>query len=577
MQRRNYAKTAVTATEPPDARTLASEAPSTEKVETDVLVIGAGVGGCMAALTASEAGVDVALVEKAWVDRSGQAGAGNDHIMAHLNQGPNDNDEAVNKWAREDTLCDVSVFDKVVTKNIPEVIVRLQAFGVVFFKNRKTGDFLRTQSLGQPAPWWLMIRNADSLKPKMANVLRKSRVSVLNWIMITNLFTSPGGEVIGAGGFNIRTGAYYAFNSKCTILATGDVVRLAANSTGNPYNSFISPYGTGSAQALAFDAGAEIADLELGKATLIPKGFSSPGMNAIAGMDAYLTNSNGERYMFRYHPLGEKAPRFDMVRATVREIAEGRGPCFVDMRHLPADDRSMLIDELLSVDKLTYRDYLKAKEVDLSSGLLEIEAGELNTWKGLLVNERSECSVPGLYAAGASSSIMNWGGLSVAMASGISAGREAALHAKNTNRLRIPPREVEREKNEALGPLSRKRERSMTPMQFEDKIRQIVARDLAGVRTEEGLKRALADLEELESRSASMFAKDTHDLMKLHEALHLLTTVKLLTVGAIHRRESRIFHWRNDYPEPREPAQHVILQKTPGEPNMIRIEYRDVR
>ena len=473
---RNYGDSPVAITAPLSLDEIKSITEiSLEKIITDVLVIGAGVAGCMATLCASESGVDVTLVEKAWVDRSGQAGAGNDHIMAHFNEGPNDSDEAFNKWARSDTLCDISVYDKVVTKNIPDVIRRLDEFGIKFFKNRKTGGYLRTQSLGQPAAWWLMIRNADSMKPKIASTLRRSNVRLANWVMVTNLFTSKEnkGRVIGAAGFNIRKGNFCVFNAKCTILATGDVVRLATNSTGNPYNSFISPYGTGSAQALAFEAGADIADLELGKATLIPKGFSAPGMNAIAGLDAYLINAKGERYMFRYHTLAEKAPRFDMVYGTVKEIAEGRGPCYVDMRHLSLDDRQMLVEELLSVDKLTYRDYLKAKKVDLSSALLEIEAGEISTWKGLLVNEKSECSVLGLYAAGSCASIMNWGGVSVAMASGLSAGKEAANQAKSIPIIEIPEDDIKEVKEQIFAPFFRgliKRSGELpSPSQFEER------------------------------------------------------------------------------------------------------------
>ena len=575
-QSRNYGNTPVTLTEPLTSKTITFPEISVEYVTTDVLVIGAGVAGCMAALLASETGAEVALVEKAWVDRSGQAGAGNDHIMAHFNQSPEDSDAAVNKWAKEDTLCDVSVYDVVVTKNIPDVVRRLENFGIKFFKRRKTGEYLRTQSLGQPAPWWLMIRNADSLKPKMAAALRRSNVKLYNWVMTTNLFTKNG-AVIGAAGFGIRKGTFYVFNSKCTILATGDVVRLATNSTGNPYNSFISPYGTGSAQALAFKAGAEIADLELGKATLIPKGFSSPGMNAIAGMDAYLINASGARYMFRYHPLGEKAPRFDMVYGTMKEITEGRGPCYVDMRHLPEDERGMLIEELLSVDKLTYRDYLKAKRVDLSSALLEIEPGEISTWKGLLVNSKSQTSLPHLYAAGACASIMNWGGLSVSMASGISAGRGAALEAKRSALVRIPEGAIEREKAAIYDPLfKQKTSNSIAPAQFEEKIRDVVAKYLSGIRTEKGLQTSLLELQKLALESDRMRANDTHELMKLHEALHLLTTIRLLAIGAINRKETRIFHWREDYPKAASQPKHVIVKRASEGSEEIVVETRDV-
>ncbi|MCL5068818.1 MAG: hypothetical protein M1368_10785 [Thaumarchaeota archaeon] len=103
-----------------------------------------------------------------------------------------------------------------------------------------------------------------------------------------------------------------------------------------------------------------------------------------------------------------------------------------------------------------------------------------------------------------------------------------------------------------------------------------MAKYLSGIRTEKGLQTALLELEKLALESDRMRADDTHELMKLHEALHLLTTIRLLAIGAINRKETRIFHWREDYPKAASQPKHVIVKKASEGSEEIVVETRDV-
>ena len=530
---------------------------SERRYEADVLIIGGGVAGCMAAIGAREKGASVILVEKSVIERSGQAGSGNDNLMVHLNEASWDTDEAVNKWFAEDALCDVKVVDKVVTKRLREIINRLEDMGISFRKE-KTGKYFRTQAFGQPGPWWVVVQDATELKPIISRTVRKHGVQMVNWTMVTDLLTDNK-SVVGAVGFNIRTGELCVFSAKCTILATGDATRLANNSTGNPFNAYMYPYSTGTAQVLGFKAGAEVADLELGKGTISPKGFMAPGMNSLAGMNCHMLNKNGERYMFRYHLLGEKAPRSAQVIATLKESADGRGPCYVDVRHLTSEDREFLIKELLNVDKATFVTFLKQKGINLSTDLMEIEPTEISAVKGLLIDEKCATTVERLYGAGSCTSIHSWAGASAAMACGLSAGLSAGETVSSLKLIQPNTKDYEDIIQHIFAPLKRKS--GITRIEFESRLRKIMDELVSFYRDEKGLKQALSSLQELEALVPDLIAENTRELMRVNESRHLIVLAKLITVGALARKESRNFHYRTDYERKSDVVEHVVLTK----------------
>jgi adenylylsulfate reductase, subunit A len=354
-------------------------------------------------------------------------------------------------------------------------------------------------------------------------------------------------------GFNVRTGAFYVVKSKTTLLATGDAIRLWPSSTGLPFNTWMSPYNNGAGHAMAFRAGAELANMELTVNTLVPKGFSAAGLNAFVGMGAYFVNSLDERYMHKYHPMGEGAPRYLLTLGTYREITEGRGPCYVDCRHLSKEAMHHLTTHLLPVDKDTFMAFCRQKGIDLKKDLLEIAVSEIQSAgiagsvSGIVIDDEGRTTVDRLYAAGACT-VPSFG-LSGALAICYSVGTEAAKAS-----LRIPKAgdhsegDVEKEFQSVYAALHRKE--GVSFRRLEDKLRQIMGEYVGDIKTEKGLLIGLQKLDELKHRVSDVKAENYHELMRVAEFRDLLLIGKLVATAALERKESRMgmSHMRGDYP-----------------------------
>ena len=554
--------------------------PNRETIRTDLLIIGGGVAGCMAAIGAREQGdLDVTILEKAEISRSGDTGAGNDHLLAHLNTGEAwDTDEAMSDYYAKlsQGLVDMSIAQRLHLSRIREILEKLESYGIEM-KDRKTGQYIRTQSFGQPGPYYINFKGKN-MKPVLAKEVKERGIKVLNRINVTNLLTD-GKKVAGAMGFNVRNGRFYLVTSKTTLLATGDVVRLWPNASGLPFNTWMSPFNNGAGHAMAFRAGAELANMELTVNTLVPKGFSAAGLNAFMGMGAYLLNSLGERYMQKYHPMGEGAPRYLLTLGTYREMKEGRGPCYVDCRHLPEEAMRHLTTRLLPVDKDTFMVFCNQKGLNLEKDLLEIDisetqiAGITGSVSGIVIDEAGKTTVDRLYAAGACT-VPSYA-LSGALATGYAAGAEAAkasLRISDPSKYKVD--EVKMEFASIYAPLKRK---DGSPyLRFENKLRRIMADYVGDIKTETGLKTALEKLRDLESKLGEVKAGNYHELMRVAELRDLLLVGKLVARAALERRESRMgsSHMRGDYPETDNDRFHgsIILKRGRGDTIQARFE-----
>ena len=253
------------------------------RIDTDVAVIGGGTAGLHAAIAAAEKGAKVLVVEKANIARSGAIGGGIDHFVAFLETGEQwDTREAylsyVGRVARG--AADLKVHEAVFCDEVMAAIDRVERIGVPL-RNPSTGEFFRTQSMGQPGPYWINF-NGKRLKPKMAKEVERLGCQVLNRVQVTNLFLHHG-ILAGFTGFNIRSGDFYEIRAKAIVISTGNTNRMFKGQTGNPFNLWYCPACTGDLHRQAFDAGVELANMEYIRMTIVPKGFSAPGFNAFSG------------------------------------------------------------------------------------------------------------------------------------------------------------------------------------------------------------------------------------------------------------------------------------------------------
>lgn len=526
-----------------------------EILNTDVLIIGGGIAGCMAAIGAMEkSDVDVLILEKAHISRSGDAGAGNDHLLAHMNSGPDwDTDEAMCEYYTRlsQGFTDIEIPYRLHISIIKEIVDKLESYGLEM-RDPKTGEYIRTKSFGQPGPYFINFKGKH-IKPVLAREAKKAGAKTLNRINVTNLLTD-GKRILGAMGFNVRNGKFYVIKAKTTIIATGDVVRLWPNQSGLPFNTWMSPFNNGAGHAMAFRAGARLSNLELTISTITPKGFSASGLNAFIGMGSYLWNSANERYMKKYHPMGEKAPRYMLCLATYKEISEGRGPCYVDCRHLSKKAMTHLKTNLLPIDKDTFMMYVEQKGLELEKDMLELQISEIQiggitgSLSGIVIDKKGKTNLDRLYAAGACTvpSYALAGALSTGYSVGMEAGKSALKVSGSAGRL---DKWIGKEIRDVYAPVKRKT--GAHYKRYEDRLRQIMS-DYAGYqKTERGLKTGLERLEELETKVDEIKAENYHELMRVSEFKDLLLIGKLVSTAALNRKESRmgLAHIRGDFPD----------------------------
>jgi adenylylsulfate reductase subunit A len=383
--------------------------------------------------------------------------------------------------------------------------------------------------------------------------VRRLGCEVLDRVQVTKLLLHNG-EFAGFTGFDIRTGVFYEVRAKAAVIATGNTNRMFKGQTRTPFNIWYCPACTGDLHRAAFDAGVELANMEYVRMTIVPIGFSAPGFNAFLGLGSRLVNSLGERFLERYHPMAEKAPRNQIVWATYREVKEGRGPIYMDCRHLTQRDREHLFTTL-GYDKDTLPDFFIKKGYNLEGTMIEMTVSEPMQarasevrGRGIKIDENCASSVPGLYAAGDSSDQM--GCLHMCTAGGYAAGKRAAEYAKRLGSLRpIRNEELAAEQARVYRPLERKD--GVRYEELEDVVRTITTDHFGPVKTEISLKSALDKLGKLDSVHEEMKAGNLHELMRVHEAMNIQQVAKITASAALERKESRFqpYHYRADFPE----------------------------
>lgn len=528
------------------------------EMDTDVLVVGGGVAGSMAAIPALEAGLKVVICEKGKVlDHCGSIGCGVDHYLTVMDTGPEwDTPEFLIRHVPEltDHIVDMAVASKVIHE-MPRVFRKIESLGVNF-KDRKTGDYYRLRSFGLPGTYHINFDGTD-FKKHIGERVRKGKATVLMRTMVVQLLERDN-RIYGAIAFNFRSGEWYAIRAKTVVLAAGDVNRLSRNASGMAFDSWHFPYNTGDAQAMGYRAGAVLANMESVEATLTPKGFSTQGLNALVSLGAYFVNKSGERFMFRYDKKGENARRAVLADAVIHEYLLGNGPVYLDCRHLSQEmlDR---MEYTLQVDRYTLPAFYRQKGVNFREELVEISVSELSIRRsgvyfrgsGLAVDTCGETSVTGLYAAGDCATVS--GGIAGAAVLGHIAGEGLVHRVRRTGTLpAIDAQAVEPVRADALGHLQRNSDFGWRAL--EDATRETVTDHVGVRRTDKGLRLALQTLHALAKREPQLKADDLHGLMRVHEAKNIRLNAELMATASLARTETRTgsAHWRLDHPQPDE-------------------------
>ena len=542
----------------------------TYDIETDVAVIGGGTAGLNTAMAAAESGCRVLVVDKANIMHSGAIAGGIDHFIAYLETG--------SAWdTRESYLgyvgrvakgaADLEVHDAVYCDELKAAMERIEKIGVSL--KQPDGKIFRTQAMGQPGPYFINF-NGKKLKPMMAIEVKRRKCQVLNRVQVTNLYLHDG-DFAGFTGFDIRKGDFYRIRAKAAVIATGNTNRMFHAQMGNPFNLWYCPANTGDLHRAAFDAGVALANVEYVRMTIVPKGLSAPGFNAFFGMGADIVNSLGEPFMQKYHAMGNKAPRNFIVWGALQELKEGRGPIYMDCRHLKPKELEHLFFTL-GIDKDTLPEFLLAKGYAKEGAMIEMTVSEPMQARpselcgsGIRIDRTCASNVPGIFAAGDASDQM--GCLHMAVTGGFAAGKHAAAYAAKSKSLPpLDPKAMDEEQHRVFVPLERTS--GVSYREFENIVRVICTDHFGPVKTELSLNGALDKLAALDQARDRLKAGDMHELMRTHEAMNIQEVAKISARAALARRESRFhpYHYRADFPQTDDEnyCGLMVIQKRPG-------------
>ena len=588
--------------------------PDYETFEYDVLVIGAGGAGLRAAIEASGAGVRVGLVCKSLLGKAHTVMAEGGIAAALANVDERDNwkvhfadtmrgGQYVNQWRMAELHA----------KEAPDRVRELEAWGAVFDRT-KDGRILQRHFGGHKYPRLAHVGDRTGLE--MIRTLQDHGVHRGIDVYMEHTILSllkDGDRVVGAFGYERERGRFKIFRAKAVVLATGGVGR-AYKITSNSWEY------TGDGHTLAYDAGADLIDMEF--VQFHPTGMVWPPSvmgilvtEGVRGEGGILTNKEGRRFMFDAIPENYRAQTADneeegwrycqgakdarrppelltrdhVSRCIVREIKEGRGSThggvYLDIswikQKLP-NAAEHIKRKLPSM----YHQFKQLADIDITKQPMEVGPTTHYIMGGVHVDSDTQMSrVPGLFAAGECAAGINGanrlGGnsLSDLLVFGKRAGEFAAKFARE-NSLgtidRLQAGQIENTAREALAPFDRSS--SESPYQVQKDL-QDTMQDLVGiVRNESEMREALGKIDDFKKRAEKTALSGNREYNPgWHTALdlkNLLTVSEAITRGALERKESRGAQFRDDYPDKAEQFAKVntMISKAADGSMQVRLE-----
>jgi fumarate reductase (CoM/CoB) subunit A len=529
----------------------------------DVLVIGSGGAGCRAAIEARKYGLKVIIVSKGLSFKSGcttLAEGGYNAAFGYV-----DTEDSVEDHFKDTLKGGAYLNDpelvKILVEEAPERLNELEGFGALF--DRQESGKLNQRPFGGQT-YRRTCFQGDRTGHEMMTALKeeviRQDIETVEEVMITSLIQDEEkNAVLGACGISLRYSKFLTFQAKSTIIATGGAGWLYPV-TSNALQK------TGDGYAQAYHAGADLLDME--QVQFHPTGMLYPESRkgvlvteAVRGEGGILLNKDGERFMKNYDPRGELATRDVVARAIYNEIREGRGTpaggVFLDVTHLPAE----LIEEKLETMLLQFMDV----GLDIREEPMEVAPTAHHFMGGTCINQHGETSLKNLYAAGEAAGGVHGanrlGGNALAdtQVFGKRAGEKAAKNAlKAEFGLNQDQISSEEDRIRALF-----KNGDYYPFEIKKELQETMWNNVAIIRNEKGLKKALGKIDELKGMLRNMKVPDiggfNNDLQDALEVENMLLVASMVAKAALIREESRGAHYREDYPETRDKWKKSIV------------------
>ena len=516
----------------------------------DFIVVGSGLAGLLAAFHAADYG-SVALISKSELDISNSYHA-QGGIAAAIGK---DDDPAMHF---DDTLvagrnlCDHDAVRLLVNEGL-ERVKELIARGMEFDKDMDGNLILGLE--GGHSQRRILHADGDATGKMMTSfmlrkVLERTEISTFEYCAALKIIVEDN-LCKGIQTLRYTDGANIVFLGKATILATGGLSRLYSRST-NPYTA------TGDGIALAWEAGARLADMEF--IQFHPTALSLPGEDAyliseaVRGEGAHLIDANGVRFMPDIHPLAELAPRDVVASAIFKRMQETGSNVFLSLRHLDNED---LVERFHSIDS-----HLKNFGINLLDDLIPIAPAAHYMVGGIRTDIWGQTSIESLFACGevASTGVMGANRLaSNSLLECLVYGKRAVEKAKL--RINILPLSNVQEAVYLNG------DTDQEYLTIKNELANIMSDQVGIVRERKGLEAALARIDSI----AAQYKNPGSDY-NYHKIVNLTDICRVITLSALDRKESRGGHVRTDYPDEIPAQLHHIIQEKGKE-----IDYEAVR
>lgn len=524
-------------------------------IDTDVLIIGGGTAGCFAGITlGKKKDLDVLIVEKANIVRSGCLAAGVNAINAYITKGrvPQDYVDYCKKDAdgivREDLLLSMS-------ERLNHVTKVMEDLGLVILKD-ENGDYVARGNRNIKI-------NGENIKPILADVVKKQdNVTVINHLNITD-FIVENNEIKGAYGFDVNNAEFYEINAKAVLVATGGAAGLyRPNNPGfSRHKMWYPPFNTGAGYAMGINAGAEMTTFEMRFIALRCKDTIAPTGTIAQGVPAKQLNSNGEVYENKYGLTTSQR-----LYGTVTENREGRGPCYLGTKGISREQEEDLYKAYLNMAPSQTLKWLEAAGGP-SEENVEIEGTEPyivggHTASGYWVDNNRETTIHGLFAAGDVAGGCPQKYVTGALAEGEIAAQAIAERLEGSGKGFVVNEVADSELSENAFAKKSEYERFLNNKQglvdieqTEEAMQKIMDQYAGGISTDYQYNEARLELADekikfLEQSIDNLAAQDADDLLRIYEIRERLTVCRSVIAHLKARKETRwhSFAENMDYP-----------------------------
>lgn len=520
------------------------------KLFTDVLIIGGGTAGCQAAIHTKELNpeLDVIILEKAGIKRSGCLAAGVNAINAYLPAGetPESYVEYVKKEShgliREDLTLSIG-------KKLNHMTKKLEDYGLVFLKD-ENGDYVVRGKRSIKI-------NGENIKPILAEKTKESRTTILNKVICTD-YIVENDQVVGAYGFSLDLENFYVIKSKAVICTTGGAAGIYKpnNPVQARHKMWYSPFNTGDGLAMGIRSGAEMTSFEMRFIALRTKDTISPTGTIAQGLKVGQINAHGQNYMAKYE--NRSTPM--RLYGSIIENLEGRGPCYLDTKGASKEQVDELKRAYLNMSPsiiLKWHD----QNIDISKEPVEICGSEPyivggHGQAGYWIDNGRGTTVKGLYAAGDVC-----GGSPKKYVTGCMAEAEIAVESaldyiKNLSLSQtFDDERIALEIDRVFYPFYNK-DGMFTPQEIEEKLQKIMDEYAGGISAnyrvnEKKLLKARKLIGNLNKDVKNISTDDSLGVLKYTEVVNRILVAKVLIEHLLHRKETRwkCYQERSDYPE----------------------------